>query len=337
MAKAKTSWSRGLSVPLYVKTGDDSAFWFSPDAEVLSAAEGILSGSESGLFAVVFNKTKLDEYRAKYRLSFEIFASFTTGSMLPNVFECLQGFDICNFSLKIFHDHIKTIDKTELPGILLDIPVNGLDDLTCKDREIFSNYLGAATYLAHAGDLVDCIFSLAEELRTDAFYEMLDKYKSKIDEALADTVNELDASSPLEYSDKLLRKNMRRRGPYDFYAFAPTVFSRYRAVRYIGAEQFMFFTVQDAVYDNEQTLRKLKSLADDTRFRIVSLLKEKGGLGGSEIVDATGLSASTVSHHMKNLREAGLVHEETDGTAKYYSLPTDITQSLVDALKEFLP
>jgi len=73
----------GTDCPLYVKTGNASAFRFSPDAEALNAAEGILSGSESGLLAAVFNKTKLDEYRAKYRLVFEIYASFTNGSMLP--------------------------------------------------------------------------------------------------------------------------------------------------------------------------------------------------------------------------------------------------------------
>jgi len=337
MALVKANWSRGLTDPLYVETGSDSAFWFSPDAEALSAAEGILSGAECSIYSTTFGSKKIEEYRAKYRLTREIYASFADSSTSPSMFECLQGFDVRNFTLANYSDYISSIDKTKLPGILMDTPVDSLEDLTDREHELFDSYLGAATYLAHTQDIVDSVFSLADELRTVVFYEVLDKYKSKIEEARSDTVNCLATMSPLEYSDKLLHKKMWRRGPYSFFAFSPTVFSRYRAVRYFGARQFLFFAIQDAVYDNEFILIKLKSLADDTRFRIISLLKEKGGLQGSKIVEATGLSASTVSHHMKNLREAGLVHEETDGATKYYSLPTDITQTITDALKEFLP
>jgi len=337
MVLVNANWSRGLAAPVYVETGSDSAFWFSPDAEALSAAEGILSGAECSIYSTVFGSKKIDEYKAKYRLTKEIYASFTDNSISPSMFECLQGFDVRDFTLTNYNDHILSIDKSKLPGILLDTSVNSLEDLTDREHELFDSYLGAATYLTHVQEIVDSVFSLADELRTDMFYEALDKYKIKIEEACSDTINYLAKNSPLEYSDKLLRKKMWRRGPYSFFAFAPTVFSRYRAVRFFGARQFLFFAVQDVVYDNEFTLKKLKSLADDTRFRIISLLKEKGGLQGSKIVETTGLSASTVSHHMKNLREAGLVNEETDGVAKYYSLPTDITQTLLDALREFLP
>jgi DNA-binding transcriptional ArsR family regulator len=337
MAQIKASWSRDLTASLYTKMGSDCAFWFSPDAEALNAAEGILNGAECSIYVTTFGSKKIDEYKAKYRLTKEIYASFTDSSTSPSIFECLQGFDVRSFTLASYKDYISSIDKAKLPGILLDIPVKSLEDLTDREHELFDSYLGAAAYLTHVQDIIDSIFSLADELRTDGFYEVLDKYRSKIEEACSDTTKYLATISPLEYSDMLLRKKIRRRGPYSFFTFSPTVFSRYRAVRYFGIKQFLFFTLQDAVYDNECTLIKIKSLADDTRFRIISLLKEKGGLQGSKIVEATGLSPSTVSHHMKNLREAGLVHEEADGATKYYSLPTDITQKIIDALQEFLP
>ena len=113
--------------------------------------------------------------------------------------------------------------------------------------------------------------------------------------------------TPLEYSDRLLRKSMQRRGPYSYFTFSPTVFSR-RTIRYMKNEQFLFFTVRDAVYDNEQTLSQLKALADDTRFRIVSLLKERGVQQGSDIAREMDITPPTVSHHMKILREAGFVN-----------------------------
>ena len=336
MPRIKTNWSQGLTSPIYIKTGKDSAFWFSPDVEALSAAEGILSGAELSLYSATFGSAKIEEYKAKHRLAVEIYASFSGNKTSPSIFECLQGYDVRNFSLSDFRNHIASINKAKLPGVLLDMTINSLEDLAGKEHEMFNSYLGASAYLAHAHDLVESVFSLAEELQVKSFYSILDKYKSRIEEAQSNTIKSLTEISPLEYSDKLLNKKMWRRGPYSFFVFSPTVFFRYRAVRYFGTEQFLFFTIQDAVYDNEFMLKKLKSLADDTRFRIIALLKDKGGLQGSEIVDATGLSASTVSHHMKNLREAGLVHEETDGATKYYSLPTDITQTIIDAFKEFL-
>jgi len=337
MARVKSEWSKSLTSPLYVEIGSDSAFWFSPEAEALSAAEGILSGADVSIYSATFGSAKIDEYRAKYRLTCEIYASFIGNTVMPGMFECLQEFDVREFSLSRYHEFILSIDSAVLPGILLDLPVNSLDELAGRESELFNSYLGATTFFSHTQKLVDSVFSLAEELRTEAFYKALDNYRVKIEEARADAGHDLAVMSPLEYSDKLLRKNMRRRGPYNFYTFSPTVFSRYRAVRYFGTQQFLFFAVKDVVYDNEFMLKKLKALADDTRFRIVILLKEQGGLQGSEIVDATGLSASTVSHHMKILREAGLVHEEAEGTTKFYSLPTDVTETLVEAMKVVLP
>jgi len=337
VAKTTPGWSFDLDRPTYISTGSDSAFWFSADAEALLAAEGILSSAPFNLYKAVFGEEGTERYRRKYRLASEIYASFSDGVELPSLFECLQGFDVRDFTLASFRDHIIAIDKGTLPGALLDKQVSCLDDLSESEQEIFSSYLGASAFFSNTQEFVDSIFSLAEELRTNAFYNTLDRYRKRIDDAQKSAEEALSVMTPLEYSDMLLRKNMKRRGPYSFYAFAPTVFFRYRAARYIGTEQYLFFAIQDVVYDNEHMLRQLKALADDTRFRIVALLKERGGLQGSDIAYITGLSASTISHHMKVLREAGLMHEETDGATKSYSLPTNITQAVTEALAEFLP
>ena len=337
MAKTKSGWSYSLDRPIYISTGSDSAFWFSTDVEALFAAVGILSSAPLNLYKAVFGEEGTQRYRLKYRLASEIYASFSDGVELPCVFECLQGFDIRDFTLASFRDHIIAIDNEKLPGILLENRVSCMDDLSESEQEIFSSYLGASAFFSDTREFVESIFALAEELRTNAFYNTLDRYRKKIEDAQKSAREALSVMTTLEYSDMLLRKSMWRRGPYSFYAFAPTVFFRYRAVRYIGTEQYLFFAIQDAVYDNEHILRQLKALADDTRFRIVALLKERGGLQGSDIAYITGLSASTISHHMKVLREAGLMHEETDGATKFYSLPTNITQAVTEALAKFLP
>jgi ArsR family transcriptional regulator len=65
-----------------------------------------------------------------------------------------------------------------------------------------------------------------------------------------------------------------------------------------------------------------KALADPNRLRLLSIVKAEAA-GESCVCDLTGpldLGQPTVSHHLKILVEAGLLHREKRGTWAYYSL-----------------
>jgi ArsR family transcriptional regulator len=66
----------------------------------------------------------------------------------------------------------------------------------------------------------------------------------------------------------------------------------------------------------------LKALADRHRLRIVNLLQRAGGepVCVCEVQPLLGLSQGTVSHHLKQLLEAGVIARETRGTYSYFSL-----------------
>lgn len=66
----------------------------------------------------------------------------------------------------------------------------------------------------------------------------------------------------------------------------------------------------------------LKALADRHRLRIVNLLLQAGGepVCVCEIQPLLGLSQGTVSYHLKQLLEAGVVARETRGTYSYFGL-----------------
>jgi ArsR family transcriptional regulator len=66
----------------------------------------------------------------------------------------------------------------------------------------------------------------------------------------------------------------------------------------------------------------IKSLADRHRLRIVNMLLRAGGepVCVCEVQPLLGLSQGTVSHHLKQLVEAGIVSRETRGTYSYFSL-----------------
>lgn len=66
----------------------------------------------------------------------------------------------------------------------------------------------------------------------------------------------------------------------------------------------------------------LKAVADRHRLRIVNLLLRARGeaVCVCEIQPLLGLSQGTVSHHLKQLVEAGLLARESRGTYSYFSL-----------------
>jgi ArsR family transcriptional regulator, arsenate/arsenite/antimonite-responsive transcriptional repressor len=65
-----------------------------------------------------------------------------------------------------------------------------------------------------------------------------------------------------------------------------------------------------------------KALADPVRLRLVSLIgAHRGGeVCVCELTDAFDLTQPTISHHLKVLREAGIIGSERRGTWVYYRL-----------------
>lgn len=66
----------------------------------------------------------------------------------------------------------------------------------------------------------------------------------------------------------------------------------------------------------------LAALADPVRLRIVSMLMAApdGSCCGCDMEEPLGLAQPTISHHLKVLREAGLVEGERRGRWVHYSV-----------------
>ncbi len=62
-----------------------------------------------------------------------------------------------------------------------------------------------------------------------------------------------------------------------------------------------------------------KALGHPARVKIICLLSNRGRICG-EVVDELKLAQSTVSQHLKVLKEAGLIQGEISGPATCYSL-----------------
>ncbi len=72
-----------------------------------------------------------------------------------------------------------------------------------------------------------------------------------------------------------------------------------------------------------------KALGDPVRMQLVDVLRKHAGkVCVCELVPLFDLSQSTVSHHLKKLREAGIVGSERQGLWAYYYVKTDALEEL---------
>lgn len=87
----------------------------------------------------------------------------------------------------------------------------------------------------------------------------------------------------------------------------------------------------------ERLARMLKALGNPIRFQIVQILAEKQMCITGEIVDLIPLAQSTVSQHLKVLREAGLIKGEVEGASTSYCLDVEGIRWLKKQVGNWLP
>lgn len=76
------------------------------------------------------------------------------------------------------------------------------------------------------------------------------------------------------------------------------------------------------------------ALADPVRLHLLSMIASAGAQGACvcDLIEPSGRSQPTVSHHLKILREAGLVVSEKRGVWAWYSVQPERVGALRSAL-----
>ncbi len=77
---------------------------------------------------------------------------------------------------------------------------------------------------------------------------------------------------------------------------------------------------------SDPNVRLLQALADPVRLEIVRQLGSGAAVCACDFTACCDVSQPTVSHHLKVLREAGVVTTERRGTYIYYDLAPDFAQ-----------
>ena len=85
-----------------------------------------------------------------------------------------------------------------------------------------------------------------------------------------------------------------------------------------------------------QAVKALAALAQDTRLAIFRLLVQQGpdGLAAGTIADRLDLPGATLSFHLKELANAGMLDSRQEGRFVYYSANYDQMNELLGYLTE---
>lgn len=77
-----------------------------------------------------------------------------------------------------------------------------------------------------------------------------------------------------------------------------------------------------------------KALSDPVRRDILSMLRD-GRKSAGEISSQFDMTAATVSYHLKQLKNAGLVYETKEKNFIYYSLNTSVFEDIMMWVSQF--
>lgn len=84
----------------------------------------------------------------------------------------------------------------------------------------------------------------------------------------------------------------------------------------------------------EEAARSFEALGDENRLRIVETIAGKGEVCACRLLDELEISQPTFSHHMKLLRDCGVVKARKEGRWMHYSLDRETLGAVISLLRE---
>ncbi len=340
------------------KLNENCIFAFVPEAEPLFGVYSLLSGEAvHHVCTDLYGTSQIAEWKQRYRFLFETFDAVR--DLTPYAFfDMLLDTFSENYSAELFRayilslpdeerlfrqvewDHVCGAAREELRLALTDD--HALYALYAHLEEKCRNFLGFSSFIRQNKRYIEEYFALASELDTPALQDALRKKEPEIEVFRMKAIENMKSSDGLEYSQKLMGKTFYNRGPYERFFFLPSLLLPFASCRLFydnGTPHnrlILFCSIREPEKGREETITALKALSDETRYQILMLLAKSGPVNGQDIVHSLKLAPSTISHHMAELKERGLITEEHVKTAKYYGISKATIQGLLKTMVEDL-
>ena len=342
---------------LYERINDNSIFAYMPELEPIFAVMNLLQGGEaSKLCEEVYGEQQIIAWKRKYPFLFE--ASKAVQKIYPwGIWDFIIDIPLDGMTLEHYKnyllemeqvdflwrhldlDYIEGASKEELQAALSD------DEMLSRVFERLENscdsFLSFKAFVRETVRYIEEFFSLARELQNPLFEAVLEKYEGAVatmKDEVAAGVNEV---GPFEYSQQVMGKTFRNRGPYEEFVFVPTYMMPGKACRFFHVKQehkkqLLFLSLREQRRNQEDVVKALKVMGDGTRYQILTILAQEGTMRGMDIAKRVSVATSTVSHHMEQLKECGLITEEQVKNSKYYGLSRNGVAALLADLQKDL-
>lgn len=335
--------------------GDNAKFIFLPELEPVWGVISILSGEENhALYSEIYGSEQIRAWQKKYHFLFEAFhAVGSYGAM--NLLDYILELPTEELDLNRYRDHLlslpsedfiwRTMNLDYRPGTDYDTLRRAMTDDTALDQvygwvsEYCDSFLAFSAYVRQSGRFLQDFFAMAQNLNNEALSKAILSQEHKISLMLEEAREGISQLGPFDWSEKRMGKTFRNRGPYSEFVFLPSLLMPQKACRFFDVEgehmrQILFLSLREVGHTPAVTVKALKAMADPTRYQILMLLAQEGPMRGLDIARKVSIATSTVSHHMDQMKESGLITEEPVKNSKYYGLNVQSAKSLLAEIRK---
>ncbi len=340
---------------LFERIDDNSIFVYMPELEPIFAVMNLLQGGEaSKLCEEIYGEAPIAAWRRKYPFLFE--ASKAVQKIYPwGIWDFIIDIPLEGMSLERYKVYLLEMAQVDFLWRHLDLDyIEGANreelQAAITDDEMLSrvfgwvenscdSFLSFKAFVRENGRYIEEFFSLAAELQNPLLEVGLKKYEGTVASMKEDVVSGIKNMGPFEYSQQIMGKTFRNRGPYEEFVFVPTYMMPGKACRFFHVKeehkkQLLFISLREQKRNQEDVVKALKAMGDGTRYQILTILAKEGTMRGMDIAKRVSVATSTVSHHMEQLKECGLVTEEQVKNAKYYGISRNGIAELIKELQK---
>ena len=333
---------------------NDCVFAFVPELEPVWGAISLLSGEPvHTLCTEIYGTEQIVAWKRKYNFLFETYMVIAKHFNV-NMLDYLLEMPLENISLD-------SLQKTVLAESAVDFVWRQLSlDYFCKDAnketlekamtddaaldeaydwiaDHCESFLAFSAFVRQSRRFIFEFFSLAKDMQTPELEAVLEKQASKVERMYQSVCQGAKDDDLLLFSQEMMGKTFRNRGPYSEFVFLPSYLIPLKACRFFDTDgdnkrQILFLTLRQISRDREDKVKALKAIADPTRYQILTILAQEGPMRGMDIAKKVSVATSTISHHMEQMKDCGLVTEEPVKNSKYYGLSKQSAKALLDEI-----
>ena len=329
---------------------ETTTFAYLPSMEPVWGVISLLMGEPTHtLCNDIYGSEQISNWKRKYNFLFESYRAIEKFAP-ANIMDFLLDVPVADISQEHYQELLLSIPPVDFLWRIMDMEFYGqasrevLEQALTDDEALDTAYswftdksdsfLAFAAFVRQSRRFISEFFSLAHELDNDDLHQAILSLNDKVEQMANVTRTGVTEKGAFDFSESQMGKTFRNRGPYSEFIFMPSYLMPYKACRYFHTtgdhkRQMLFITLRTSYHTQADTVKALKSIADGTRYQILALLAKQGTMRGFEIAKALSIATSTVSHHMDQLKESGLITEEPVKNSKYYGLNKQTAQELV--------